>query len=50
MELLDELHAGGATIVMVSHDPRYTARARRAVYLFDGRLVPHPPAELEEVA
>ena len=39
MELLDELHAGGATIVMVTHDPRYMPRARRSVYLFDGRLV-----------
>src|SRR5688572_6671472 len=38
MELLDELHAGGATIVMVTHDPRYIGRARRSVYLFDGRL------------
>jgi putative ABC transport system ATP-binding protein len=40
MELLDELHAGGATIVMVTHDPRYIARAQRSVYLFDGHLVP----------
>ena len=39
MELLDELHGGGATIVMVTHDPRYIPRARRSVYLFDGRLV-----------
>ena len=39
MELLDELHAGGATIVMVTHDPRYIGRAQRSVYLFDGRLV-----------
>src|SRR5512134_866187 len=40
MELLDELHAGGATIVMVTHDPRHIPRARRSVYLFDGRLAP----------
>ena len=39
MELLDELHAGGATIVMVTHDPRYVSRAGRSVYLYDGRLV-----------
>jgi putative ABC transport system ATP-binding protein len=39
MELLDELHAGGATIVMVTHDPRYVARAHRSVRLHDGRLV-----------
>jgi putative ABC transport system ATP-binding protein len=40
MELLDELHAGGATIIMVTHDPRYIGRAQRSVYLFDGRIVP----------
>ncbi|HYH83081.1 MAG TPA: ABC transporter ATP-binding protein [Longimicrobium sp.] len=39
MELLDELHAGGATICMVTHDPRYAERADRSVHLFDGRLV-----------
>ena len=39
MALLDELHTGGATIVMVAHDPRYVSRARRSVYLHDGRLV-----------
>jgi putative ABC transport system ATP-binding protein len=47
MELLDELHAGGATIVIVTHDPRYLGRAGRNVFLFDGRLVSHLPAELE---
>ncbi|HEU5039947.1 MAG TPA: ABC transporter ATP-binding protein [Gemmatimonadales bacterium] len=39
MTLLDELHAGGATIVIVTHDPRYVARAQRTVRLHDGRLV-----------
>ena len=39
MELLDELHAGGATIVIVTHDPRYIGRAQRNVFLFDGRIV-----------
>ena len=47
MELLHELHAGGATIVMVTHDPRYVGRAERNVFLFDGRLVTAAPAELE---
>jgi len=47
MELLDELHAGGATIVMVTHDPRYLARARRSIYLFDGRLVAANQVHLE---
>src|SRR5207245_1958988 len=39
MELLAELHKGGATICMVTHDARYTAHADRAVHLFDGRVV-----------
>ena len=39
MELLRELHRGGATICMVTHDPRYAAHAERAIHLFDGRVV-----------
>jgi hypothetical protein len=32
---------------MVTHDPRYVGRAGRNVFLFDGRIVERPPAELE---
>ena len=39
MELLGELHKGGATICMVTHDPRYAELAGRTVHLFDGRRV-----------
>ena len=39
MELLRELHRAGATICMVTHDPRYAAHADRSVHLFDGRIV-----------
>ena len=39
IELLRELHRGGATICMVTHDPRYAAHADRSVELFDGRVV-----------
>jgi putative ABC transport system ATP-binding protein len=39
MELLGELHAGGATICMVTHDTRYAQYAQRAVQLFDGHIV-----------
>ena len=39
MDLLRELHAGGSTICMVTHDPRYAAFADRNVHLFDGRVV-----------
>jgi putative ABC transport system ATP-binding protein len=39
MELMRELHAEGATICMVTHDPRYALHADRSVHLFDGRVV-----------
>jgi putative ABC transport system ATP-binding protein len=39
MELLAELNARGATLVMVTHEPRYAARAKRIVRLFDGQIV-----------
>jgi spermidine/putrescine transport system ATP-binding protein len=39
MELLRELHRGGATICMVTHDPRYERHADRSIHLFDGRVV-----------
>jgi putative ABC transport system ATP-binding protein len=39
MELLRDLHREGATICMVTHDPRYAAHADRAIHLFDGRVV-----------
>ncbi len=39
MELLRELHRGGATVCMVTHDPRYAQHADRTVQLFDGRVV-----------
>src|SRR5215831_10597597 len=39
MELLRELHRGGATICMVTHDPRYARHADRSIHLFDGRII-----------
>jgi putative ABC transport system ATP-binding protein len=39
MELLRELHRGGATICMVTHDNRFARHADRTVHLFDGRVV-----------
>ena len=39
MELLSELHRGGATICIVTHDPRYARCADRSIHLFDGRVV-----------
>jgi len=39
MDLLHELHKSGATICMVTHDPRYARHAERSIHLFDGRVV-----------
>jgi putative ABC transport system ATP-binding protein len=39
MDLLRELHRDGATLCMVTHDPRYARHADRSVHLFDGRVV-----------
>ena len=47
MELLRDVHEGGATICMVTHDPRFEAYAERIVRLFDGRIVDHTADELE---
>ena len=50
MELLHELHKQGATICMVTHDPRYARHADRQIHLFDGRVVEEedmPKAEEE---
>jgi putative ABC transport system ATP-binding protein len=39
MALLQELHREGATICMVTHDPRFARHAQREVHLFDGKVV-----------
>ena len=39
MDLLRELHRGGATLCMVTHNPEYARYATRSVHLFDGRIV-----------
>jgi len=39
MELLRDLHRAGATIAMVTHDPRFARYAERSVHLFDGQVV-----------
>jgi putative ABC transport system ATP-binding protein len=46
MNLMAELHQAGATICMVTHDPRYARHAQRSIYLFDGRVV-EQPVEME---
>lgn len=39
MSLLQELHRGGTTICMVTHDQRFARHADRTVHLFDGRIM-----------
>ena len=39
LELLEEIHREGATIVMVTHDPELAARAQRNVHIIDGQEV-----------
>jgi putative ABC transport system ATP-binding protein len=47
MGLLRELHRAGATICMVTHDPRYARHADRSIHLFDGRIVDEQAGEIE---
>ena len=42
MDVLSELHAAGATVVLATHNPLYIARAQRHIYLFDGRVMAEP--------
>ena len=50
MDLLAELHSDGATICMVTHDPRYLKYAERTIHLFDGQVVDETnPAVVEAV-
>jgi putative ABC transport system ATP-binding protein len=52
MDLLKELHNEGATICMVTHDPRYAHLAERTIHIFDGQIVDEEDArkarELEQ--
>jgi putative ABC transport system ATP-binding protein len=50
MSLLRELNRDGATICMVTHDPRYAKNADRTVHLFDGRIVEEERMPVEERA
>jgi putative ABC transport system ATP-binding protein len=44
MELLEDIHASGTTIVMVTHDPDLAKRADRNIHLIDGRVFEHQVA------
>jgi putative ABC transport system ATP-binding protein len=43
MEMFAELHAGGATVCLATHDPRWIAQVKRHIFLFDGRMVDRLP-------
>jgi len=49
MDLLRDLHREGATICMVTHDPRFARHADRQVHLFDGRVVEETVEEVQGV-
>ena len=42
MQMFGELHAGGATVCLATHDPRWVTQAQRHIYLFDGRMAESP--------
>jgi len=46
MDLLRDLHRGGATICIVTHDPRYAKHADRTIHLFDGLVVEETVGEV----
>jgi putative ABC transport system ATP-binding protein len=48
MGLLKELHRGGTTVCMVTHDPRYENQADRIIHLFDGQVVTEDAAMEQE--
>jgi putative ABC transport system ATP-binding protein len=50
MKLLHELHQEGATICMVTHDPRFVQMAEREIRLFDGKVVAEEDLQKQEAA
>src|SRR5437764_12712564 len=50
MKLLQDLHQEGATICMVTHDPRFVQHAEREIRLFDGKVVAEEDLQKQEAA
>ena len=48
MNLFDELHEAGNTIVLITHDAKIAAQTPRAIHIHDGRVL-EPAAESEVV-
>lgn len=49
LDLLDEAHAAGATLVVATHDPSYVERVDRCIALRDGEVVHDGRATPEDV-
>lgn len=48
MQLLEQLHGEGTTIVMVTHDPGLALRVQRNIHVLDGRVAERPLASVHE--
>ncbi len=49
LEVLDEVHADGAAVIVATHDPEFVERVDRSVALRDGELVFDGQASVSEV-
>ena len=47
LDLLDELHNEGRTIILITHDQKVAARAKRVIEIRDGRIVADSGAEAQ---
>jgi putative ABC transport system ATP-binding protein len=45
MDLFDELHQAGNTVILVTHEPDIAAHAWRQVQLRDGKILSDQPTE-----
>lgn len=50
LDLFDELHSQGLTVIVVTHDPKVARRAQRIVTLSDGLVPQEQPAQVAEFA
>jgi putative ABC transport system ATP-binding protein len=50
MELLEDLHRDGATLIVVTHDPQQAARAQRHVQVIDGQVIDGAALQREVLA
>lgn len=48
MQMFDELHHKGTTIVMVTHNPEYTDMYDRVIYLRDGQVTDQSPFAMHQ--